>query len=469
MPNLNLLFEGATRQPAREFVGLLWQDGSYTRGIVPAVGRFTIPAALRAAGAKPDQLHTSDVSLFSSVIGFLLDPSRDLDELGVEISGDARRFTERPKDDLDYGAGVLLAQKWIQVEPSNLYTAAHRTEWWINRRQYRSHIRDQLAALRESIGGLHYEVTDAREVLAQRMYGSWLVFINPPGYKGGYRSMYAASEEELRWKGIEVPPLEPEHVVPLLEEVADSPATILAFLKGEIAEELSRSWTPLLGLESKLYGWTGTVTDYLVANRPLERRRAVLREPAGRNPRRLPIYDDEEITPGTEVAFLPTDKNTALYYRDLFVHRLGSTAARNYFLCLLDGRVITSLGLSWVEVLRGKREYVSETFGITKTSQRYARLGKLFMLLLTSTDMRDFLESHVPALALRPIRGVETSSITEHHEGKTDRGVMKLVSRDPLPHGGFRLTYRADWRDETWPETVERWLDQWGHIRRSDG
>ncbi|GAG37174.1 unnamed protein product, partial [marine sediment metagenome] len=53
-----------------------------------------------------------------------------------------------------------------------------------------------------------------------------------------------------------------------------------------------------------------------------------------------------------------------------------------------------------------------------------------------------------------------------YHEGKTDRGVMKLVLREKLKDGTFRLVYQADWRDESWSQSMARWLEKWGHIRR---
>ena len=467
MANVNVLFEGATRRPVREYLAMVWRDGSYRTGVLPAVGRFTAAAGLVAGGAKPSQLRCSDVSLLSSVVGYLLDPEKDLDELAIEIKGDARHFVGRSTSELNWAAGVLLAQKYLDTPPTNPYTASVRRQLKTDYLEYRRHIAGQLETLQDQIGGIHYEVADARSQLDPwARQKTALFFMNPPGYKGGYRKMFEGSETALKWRGLEWEPLEPAQLPELVAPLADVPMTTLLYLKADVANLMGEEWTRLVGLESKLYGWTGTVTDYLLANRDLDRRRVVLREKAGHNAQKLAIYDDDEITAESTIEFRATDKNTALWYRDLFVHRLGTTAARSYYLLLIDGRVTTSLGLSWVEVLRGKRSYVSETFGITKTSQRYARLGKLFMLLLTSGDMRRYLEETVPSLVLKEYRGIETSSITEHHEAKTDRGVMQLVSRESLPHGGFRVTYRADFRDDTWAETVADWLEKHGKIRR---
>jgi hypothetical protein len=129
---------------------------------------------------------------------------------------------------------------------------------------------------------------------------------------------------------------------------------------------------------------------------------------------------------------------------------------------LIDGRLVTSFGLDDTLLMLGKSDCIFETFGITKTSQRYSRLGKLFMLALTSGDMRRYLTKEQRAYHLKDIRGVQTTSITQHEEGKTDRSVMKLISRERLDGGQFRIVYRADFRNDTWCDCLKTWLKRWG-------
>lgn len=467
MPNLNLLFEGATRAPVREFLGVLWRDGKYSRGVMPAVGRYTAVAGVVAGGAKPSQMYCSDISLFSSLLGYHLDPVKDIDELGIRIDGPAKKFVERPKDPADWTAGVLLAQKWLQTHPTNPYVASHRTEWWTNRKDYRAHIREQVLRLEEGLGGIHYEISDARPVLkaSARLKGAFM-FIAPPFYKGGYSAMFHDSEAALSWKGIDFEPLEPAGIGPMLAPLLESPMTSVVYIRGEVADQFS-DWHRLLALESKLYGWTGTVTEYVVSNKALDKRRVILREGAGSAPRRFPIFDDAEIRPDSEIRVVAVDKNTALWYRDLFVHRLGSTAAREYYMFLIDGRAVAVCGVSLSEILRGQHNWVYEVFGIAATSKRYARLGKLYMLLLTSGDMKRYLETSIPSLTLRDLKGVQTSTFSEHAESQRYRGVMKLWEREQLPDGGYRLTHRAEFRKDTWREATASWLKQWGSIERS--
>ncbi|GAA3172137.1 hypothetical protein [Nonomuraea salmonea] len=157
------------------------------------------------------------------------------------------------------------------------------------------------------------------------------------------------------------------------------------------------------------------------------------------------------------ISFELVDKDTCLHYRDLFVHRLGQTKAERYCLMLVDGRVTTAFGLHCRDVRLGASQHVGEVFGISVTSLRYARLGKLFMLALTSGEFRRWLQGRFSDMNQAVLEGISTASPTLHHEGKTDRGVLKLVKREPRPGGGFQLLYQGPFRDDTWAEVMRQW------------
>ncbi len=313
----------------------------------------------------------------------------------------------------------------------------------------------------ERIRGIHYEVADVRDVAYEALGGPGFLYVNLPGYRGGYRKMYAGLDEVLTWVKPDINEFDPDEAQGLLDQFTGASCTTLAYVHHGL-DQMPDGWHVLL---ANPIG--DDRVDYVVSNQPLHDRHAALKisdKPA----RRFEVYDDQEITPQTKVQFIKMDQHTALYYRDLFVHRLGSTEAERYYLMLLDGRVVTALGLNDSFLLRGRSDHIWETFGISKTSNRYARLGKLFMLLLTSGDMKRYLLSTTRGYGLRNLKGIQTTSITQHEEGKTDRSVMKLVSREPLDNGCFRIVYRADFRDDTWKNCLELWLRKWGAIRRKE-
>ena len=92
---------------------------------------------------------------------------------------------------------------------------------------------------------------------------------------------------------------------------------------------------------------------------------------------------------------------------------------------------MTAFGIFIQDFLGFRTRYLLEMFGITRSSRRYHRLGKLFMLLLTSGEMKKSL-SDILKLWLHEPLGIQTTSITIHEEGKTDRGALKVASCEKL-------------------------------------
>src|SRR2546430_10957204 len=133
--------------------------------------------------------------------------------------------------------------------------------------------------------------------------------------------------------------------------------------------------------------------------------------------RKLPICDDHEITPASKFHVILVGLPTALYYRDLFVHRLGATTADRGFLLLVDGQVMTAFGIFVQDFLQFRTRYLPEMFGITRSSSRYHRLGKLFMLLLTSGEMKKRL-CDILKLWLHEPAGIQSTSIRSTKRGR---------------------------------------------------
>ena len=132
---------------------------------------------------------------------------------------------------------------------------------------------------------------------------------------------------------------------------------------------------------------------------------------------------------------------------------------------LIDGKVNTAMGLSMRDVFTMKTEYIGEVFGISRSSKRYKRLGKLFMMCLTSGDMKKFLMAKYN-FGIREPKGIQTTSLTTYAEGKTDRSVMKLTHREILKNGQYRVIYKGDFREDTYSDCVKEWLRRWGNKKR---
>ncbi len=268
--------------------------------------------------------------------------------------------------------------------------------------------------------------------------------------------MFAAPN--LNWNEPNIPEFDPKTFPVLLEELG--PAKCHAFLcrRCDWSEEIPTPWKKVFGKPDDHRAL------WIIANRSVEARAE--NATGFGEVKRLPIYDDHEITPASKFQVIMVGLPTALYYRDLFVHRLGATTADRGFLLLVDGQVMTAFGIFIQDFLQFRVHYLPEMFGITRSSRRYHRFGKLFMLLLTSGEMKKRL-CDILKLWLHEPKGIQTTSITVHEEGKTDRGALKVISREKLSEGRFRIIYRRDFRDDSFADVVSDWLRKHGERKRA--
>ena len=78
------LFLGITPNGARNYVAD--KVASLKKPFFNAcAGRFSVVEAAVKAGLPSQNIYASDIGLFSSIIGYLADPSKKLEDLGIRI------------------------------------------------------------------------------------------------------------------------------------------------------------------------------------------------------------------------------------------------------------------------------------------------------------------------------------------------------------------------------------------------
>jgi hypothetical protein len=433
------------------------------RIIMPAAGRFGAAEAVVRRGFAPSQIYASDITLFTSVLGYLADPDRKLDDLGIEFHGEAEQFLDGSDgSELETAASVMLAIKHSQLPNSHQYGMNMRRELRTRIPQYRKRVVDEISELMMGIEGIHYSVADLREpILANVEDPTAGMYMNPPGYSPtAYVKMF--TDQALTWTELRHldEPWDEDALADVYRRLTGSPMFGVVFsIRGEGVPE---DWHKLLAVAKK-----GGRIDYVVANRPLSMARVRTTHRTAGEVQHFEIYDDQEIIPGqTVLGFVEINRETGLYYRDLFIHRLGMTQAEFYVMMTLDGRAVTSIGLNREKLQHFYSEYIYETYGISTTSHRYKRLGKLFMMALCTTEFRHWLMRHT-RVGIRMPKGMITTSLTKHAEGKTDRGVMKATDRELQSNGLWKITYKADFRDMTFDDALAEWFKQHGGRTRA--
>lgn len=441
------------------------------RFVVPFVGRFAAVQAMVSVGVKPDQVIASDISLLSSTLGYLC-AERPLEDLNV-------RFLDKRLEPLasiledgkpvEQAAAILYAIKFSQLRGAkNYYIQSALDELLINRQRYLKNLQDRAIEHLAKLKGLTYRIRDAREEVAEfRDDPTVMLVINPPAYRQGYVKMFPF-EEVLEWNEPKVAQFDGSgpDFGGMMADLVDAEATAVCltidFPTMRNQDLVPPGWMTVF---SQVYDNQKNIL-YWVTNKVMEPLPVARKIPNLVAHRRKIFNDSIEIKPNTRVGIIWVEHAEAAYYRDLFVHRLGSVSSELNGLMLLDDHVFSVFGISINQVTRRRENYVHETYGMSVHSDRYPRINRLFMRLLTT---RDFLRAMSAAINFGPRKPekVRTACIARLPEVRLNAGILKLVSRERQKDGTYFLVYEAPFDPRTsFKAAITMYLDELAKAER---
>jgi hypothetical protein len=149
---------------------------------------------------------------------------------------------------------------------------------------------------------------------------------------------------------------------------------------------------------------------------------------------------------------------TALYYRDLWAHKMGTTRAENYFLVTLDGMAFGVTGMMMGKVRRLQEDEVLEVFGFDQPLDNHPNSHRLFMRLLTCQEFKYILENTTKVNRISELKGFKTACITKYRKLKSSTGLLTIRKREKLPSGMYKLMYFCEFYKLTFKEVLADWL-----------
>ena len=472
-----LLKGGHTMGSLRALKAFLGEnEGTFEKFVVPCAGNFAAVQTIVNAGIDPNKISCSDISIYSSVIGYVCDPSKKVSELEFQALAPTlvELLTQGPtidvSEDVAEGARILYAVKWCQLQSDKEYIRYQQLELQESAIQIMNAYASTLHSLEALLGGLSYEIRDAHpHIQAEVEKASTLLLYRPPGYSAGYPKLFA-SGGAFKWNEPSFPPIKAKEVGPFVAALTNASACALLYIpEGAAYDDLpAAQWAALYAeLNAKTMKRT-----YLLSNRESQvsvtNRRKFRREPENIPP----VYDDHEITEDCKISFVKTDMDTSLYFYDLFVRDLGMVKAEVYYVFCIDGQVAGALGFDIRTYITTRQPRLYETFGLSIMSERYARIGRLLMAAMCSQEfVSQFMRDNCGKdLLLPPLEEIQTTCLTKYHEAKKNRGILKLVGREEMDNGRFHLVYRTPVHKTDFKECLAAWLKKHaGYGRVSKG
>jgi hypothetical protein len=459
-------FYGTATTPFRSHCAEAWRTVKPRALYVPCSGRFTEVCAFIAGGAEPKVIHTSDVSLFSSVIGELA-AGRSVSRMKINLEV-AEPFSQFAKDEVELGAAVLIAAKLADMPVSTIHAASLKRHVVDTAGDQVTAVAKALRTLVDTLHGVHYEQRDIRDEVARyidELEEEDLVLLAMPTVVGDYTKMLGGGERLFGWRGVEANEIEEQTRAEAHERLLHAKPLVLSVCQFEYLDT-APGWHVIAAVSDR-----PKRVDYLVANRKAIGRRklprrAYTKPEKVKSRRKLPIYDNHELTEDSVVHMEALDEPTALHYRGVFVHRMGMTRARAYYGAFVDGQVFGVFGMNADKVQMGLSSQMFEIFGVCMYSS-YSRLSVLLTGLSVSSDAKTMYQSTIGGLTAHEMDSIASQSFMQSSVGKTEHRGKDMVSRKRRPDGTWEIYYRAPLTDLTWKETYDAWLAKHARKRRA--
>lgn len=422
---------------------------------VPACGQFAIVKIALQSGYKPENIWVSDISLFSSLCGNFY-AGKPIDEIDFMLSDEREKEYKKYKKEESKLAYLMWLMKISQLHPTNDYEQAYYNEFQVNKQRYIDELKATLMAYRDYYAGINYDLLDLREVVTELNQNGGLMMINPPIYGGDYAKMF--NFDPNIFFDPEIPQFHPDEYMELYESSREG-KSLSFWYKHKSAEGVD--------LNEVVYGkdFGADRVDYIITTQPEilpKRLRGVLdSKEITQTHGKYEILDaDFELTSEVKISFKSTDADTAMYYRDLFAHRLGLNLTEEYYLIFFDGKLFGVAGFNLSELRRMISDVIFETFGFNTRMSKYSTASRLMSMILMSREFLDFVKAQAKTNRFFDIRKFKTTCMSKYRKSKVCNGLQDIVKKEKMKDGQYKLLYIGDVFESTANEMLEKYLEE---------
>lgn len=424
----------------------LVKGGRYSTYIVPFAGQFVVAETFVDCGVSPAAIETSDITLFSSLLGYFIS-GRDLKGLGVMVDGVPMECT------IDGVAEVMYLYKLGGIKPKTYYNQQLIKDLENRKADHIDNLMRQLEHIKAKLDGIHYEIADVRDVVDRCSGKELLVYLDPPTDTKSYIWMF--EREMLQWNAPHVEQFNATTEIPkILDTLGNSSAGAILHTrpKNRVDWDLD-NWQCTFATQTTKKNVEFVYTNRSVSAHVVANRRRIT-SPIGAV---YPLITNEDmITEDSVIQIIPIDGTTAMYYRDLFVHRFPTdTGAELFFLMLLDGKVFSVRGAIYYVQNRGNGDRIRETFGLVYQTKQSHHIGRLAMRLITSFEFRDLL-THKNEIF--PKKFITSSTIGKYPVAREDEGIFEMYACVQKKDGLWYMQHEAAFNDKTYQDHLKDWL-----------
>lgn len=458
------LFYGVAKTHLRQISAELLKHNKYEKIVYFAAGSFNIAKAAILSGYEPSQIYCSDISIYSSLLGYLFSNQPISTMKGLELSEEIANEVELADDEFTKVATILWHMRAINLSKME-YRLPELESFIIDKKSYIDQYISKLKKEYEILKGIHYEIDDINNVL--RDYGEGTCLIGfPPINKNDYEKIFDYGDAvDLK---VDIDMFVPEMFVDMFNQSIGWKSSFLAFTTHRF-DDIDYKYI----FAAKYNG--DNKYDYSLFNH-LEKIPPALKKFLLSNKvkpyaplKGISIFGpDDTIKEDSDISIKPMKAENALFYRSLWIHNLGTTSASSNYGLFVDNKLFAVVGIGDISDLRKMQsDYVFLQYTASAPSNVYTNSVRLLEWCVTCTDFKKLLYTTLGSVnRFFRINGIKTVSITKHKYVKASKGIFKIISREKDKNTGLnKLSEYAIYRKETYSDCVKRFLDEAKYVR----
>ena len=472
--NLSSIFLGGVPSEQRKYLRVLLEH-LIRKGVrkihIPCTGRFTIVKTAIEAGFERENIYSSDISLFSSLLGYLY-AGKKIEDLPFSLVEDEHREVYyKLETDVEKVAYIMVLMKICQLRPEVYYERTFIEELESNIEKYTKQMVETLEKSIEQFKGIHYDILDVRQYFSDEVYDKDTVIImNPPAFAKGYEKMFNFGKYI-------------KYLVPVAEFNFDKEYQgIYEFSRNCVSPYIwytsKEAMVRTLPAEEIIYAKENSIEKYSYILTPhlhfLEdfdlKYYVEYKKGVGEIPQYQLYPKDRDLTLDDKISIKSISKETALYYRDLFAHRLGSTVAELYFGIFVNGDLLSVSGFNTSFLRRLQENYIFENFCFSTSHDKYENLNRLGMMCLVSGQFKNYLITDaLKNSSYVDLKTFKTVCLTKYRKSKLNNRLLTLTHSERVESNGtYKLTYEQEfYMDRTYQRCLELFLSDDVRIKKS--
>lgn len=453
------LFYGVAKSHLRQISGLVLKEGKYDKIIYFCCGSFNIAKAAIHYGYKPNQIYCSDISVYSSLLGYLFSNKPISTMPNLLLSEDIQKEVNGTSDEFTKVAIIMWNMRAINLSKIS-YRKSELNAFVQEKETYVQQYIDKLKKEYEILGGINYEIQDINDVLMD--YGKNVCLVGfPPINTNDYEKIFdykGAVELEVDTKMF-TPDMFPE----MFNSSLTWESSFLAFTT-HYFNEIDKKFI----FAAKHNG--NDQYDYLMFNHydklpDYLKNMLMANKPKTYTPlKNVNIFGAKDvIRPDSKITIIPIKSENALFYRGLWIHNLGTTSASSNYAMLIDGKIFGVVGIADTSDLsKMKSDYVFLQYTASVNSEIYTNSIRLLEWCITSSDFKKLLYKTLSQInRFYRINGMKTVSLTKHDYVKASKGIFQIIKKEHDKKTGLnKITEYTKYRKDSYNDCLKKYLSE---------